>query len=262
MQVIPVLDLLDNHAVRAVRGERASYRPIQSSLCATSDPLVVARALLAATGARMLYIADLGAIVERRAHIDVLARLCIALGEPAASPTTPVEIWLDAGFADLASMHALFACVADRVQQRMRDRIATPDCRAASLVPVFGSESLDDIDAPRAAESSGLRPVLSLDHRGGQLLATDVAHRAALLDSTHAWPSRLIAMTLDQVGAYEGPDLALLSTLRARAGNRSVIGAGGIRNDDDLHRATQSGATAWLVASAVHDGRLNLSAGS
>ena len=63
MQVIPVLDLLDGHAVRAVRGERSRYRPIQSSLCATSDPVAIARALVAATGARTLYVADLGATI-------------------------------------------------------------------------------------------------------------------------------------------------------------------------------------------------------
>ena len=30
MQVIPVLDLLDGHVVRAVRGERTAYQPIRS----------------------------------------------------------------------------------------------------------------------------------------------------------------------------------------------------------------------------------------
>ncbi len=75
MQVIPVLDLLDGHAVRAVRGERTRYRPIESSLCATSEPLAVAHALLAATGARTLYIADLGAILQQGDHAGHLAAL-------------------------------------------------------------------------------------------------------------------------------------------------------------------------------------------
>ncbi len=64
MQMIPVLDLLDGHAVRAVRGERSRYRPIRSSLCATSEPIAVAQALVAATLARTLYVADLGAIMR------------------------------------------------------------------------------------------------------------------------------------------------------------------------------------------------------
>jgi phosphoribosylformimino-5-aminoimidazole carboxamide ribotide isomerase len=51
MQVMPVLDLPDGHALRAVRGERSRYRQVQSSLCAPGDPIfvAVARALVAAT---------------------------------------------------------------------------------------------------------------------------------------------------------------------------------------------------------------------
>ena len=36
-----------------------------------------------------------------------------------------------------------------------------------------------------------------------------------------------------------------------------VIGAGGIRSEDDLARASAAGADAWLVASALHDGQLD-----
>ena len=110
MRVIPVLDLLDGHVVRAVRGDRANYRPVQSSLCATSEPLAVARALLAASGADTLYVADLGAIVAQRADTSTLAALCEGLnlhapGTP-ASASGRIQIWLDAGFTDYASMHA------------------------------------------------------------------------------------------------------------------------------------------------------------
>jgi phosphoribosylformimino-5-aminoimidazole carboxamide ribotide isomerase len=35
-----------------------------------------------------------------------------------------------------------------------------------------------------------------------------------------------------------------------------LVGAGGIRNPADLARASDAGAHAWLVASALHDGRL------
>jgi phosphoribosylformimino-5-aminoimidazole carboxamide ribotide isomerase len=37
-----------------------------------------------------------------------------------------------------------------------------------------------------------------------------------------------------------------------------VIGAGGIRNRADLSFATDTGAAAWLVASALHDGQLDV----
>ena len=51
MLVIPVLDLLDGQAVHAVRGRRDDYRPIRSLLAATSEPLALAPALVAASAA-------------------------------------------------------------------------------------------------------------------------------------------------------------------------------------------------------------------
>jgi phosphoribosylformimino-5-aminoimidazole carboxamide ribotide isomerase len=64
-------------------------------------------------------------------------------------------------------------------------------------------------------------------------------------------------MTLDRVGAFAGPDLAIFDTVRQRAGQRTLIGAGGIRDDRDLVAAAAAGAAAWLVASALHDLRVS-----
>jgi phosphoribosylformimino-5-aminoimidazole carboxamide ribotide isomerase len=247
MQVIPVLDLLDGHAVRAVRGVRAHYRPVQSMLCDSSEPLTVARALVTATGAQTLYVADLGAILHQGDHAGTLAALCNGLGEKGAA----IEIWLDAGYADFASMRALFERIA-RVRQASHTQ---PSHCNITLVPVFGTESLRDLDALHDAEAAGLAPILSLDHHAGQLLA-DPSLTAALRDPA-AWPSRIIVMTLDQVGAYDGPDIGTFAAIHAQAGGRMLTGAGGIRHCVDLSIAAQSGANAWLVASALHDRRLD-----
>jgi len=244
MQVIPVIDLLDGHVVRAVRGERSAYRPIQSRLAASSEPLAIARALLEASGASTLYIADLGAILRHGAHVATLAALRAAL--------PGIELWLDAGFTDYASMRALF----DRIDAIARDSGQAHDPTApalAALVPVFGTESLLDVHALRHAQADDLAPILSLDHRAGQLLT------AAELDPSSAWwPSRVIVMTLDQVGSYAGPDLTSFERIRSRAAaHTTVIGAGGIRNRDDMAAAAHTGATAWLVASALHDRQID-----
>lgn len=241
MLVIPVLDLLDGQAVHAVRGRRDDYRPIRSPLAATSEPLALARALVAATAARTLYIADLDAILARGDHARTLAALRAAMPD--------VEIWLDAGFADYASMQAMLARI------DAADGWATSAPRAR-LVPVFGTESLREPAALAAALADGLAPILSLDYRAGALVAA-TAQASELERETHRWPARVIAMTLDQVGSYAGPDLDTFRRLRAAApATATVIGAGGIRNRGDLVAAAQSGAHAWLIASALHDGRL------
>jgi phosphoribosylformimino-5-aminoimidazole carboxamide ribotide isomerase len=63
-------------------------------------------------------------------------------------------------------------------------------------------------------------------------------------------------MTLDRVGADAGPDLDTLAAIQARAPRARLFGAGGIRGEADLQAARAAGAAGWLVASALHDGKL------
>jgi len=230
MKLIPVIDLMRGQVVRAVRGNRQAYQPIVSQLCASSDPLTVATALCAYCDSRQLYVADLDALLGQPAQVTVLRELLLALPE--------LELWLDAGFANAAAADAL------------RAGIGTAGPR---IVPVFGSESL----ASRAelercfvgADAGGA--VLSLDRRDGQRLDA-----AGCWDAPALWPERVIVMTLERVGSDAGPDLDTLAELRLRSPATFIVGAGGIRNRDDLERARVAGAGAWLVASALHDGRL------
>jgi phosphoribosylformimino-5-aminoimidazole carboxamide ribotide isomerase len=219
---------------------------VQSSLCASSDPLAVADALLDKSGAATLYVADLDAILARGEHAAVLAALCRLLG--ARRPGA--EVWLDAGFTDCASMLAMLARIDALAQQpdRRGKPLEAPGARAR-LVPVFGTETLASAKALRDAVAAGHDPILSIDHRAGQQLGATGGDAAW-------WPRRVIVMTLDQVGSGLGPDLATFDRLRALAGARDLIGAGGIRHARDLDTVSGAGASAWLVASALHDRRI------
>lgn len=225
MQIIPVIDVLGGTAVRAVRGERSRYRPLESQLCSGSDPVDAARALLDYCGAAVLYVADLDGIMHGAPQRDLLARLAGAL--------PGVELWLDAGFADPHAASALLA--------PLRESGAA---RRAAITPVFGSESL----RPGAMAHLPSNALLSLDRRHD----TPLGDPHCWTDTSH-WPARLIVMTLERVGSFDGPALDTIAEVRERAGQRQIIGAGGIRNADDLQAAAASGATAWLVASALHE---------
>jgi phosphoribosylformimino-5-aminoimidazole carboxamide ribotide isomerase len=214
--------------VRAIRGDRQSYRPIVSTLCAGSDPVELARVLCAHCAARQLYIADLDALMGGAAQAEVLREIAVTLPE--------VELWVDAGFSGASAADALI------------DSIGVGGGR---IVPVFASESLRSADELlRCFERPG-EGILSLDRRDGKKLDA-----AACWESPQHWPERVIVMTLERVGADAGPDLATLQAVQARSPQTRLIGAGGIRNPADLARAGHAGAHAWLVASALHDGRL------
>lgn len=219
--VIPVLDLRGGRVVRARRGERATYAPIETPLAKGSEPAVVAAGLLRAWPARILYVADLDAIIDG-ASPDIAALRAIASACPGAG------LWVDAGFSRRESVEAFLEAGLGR--------------------PVIGSESQTD---GALVSALGHRAILSLDTRGRERLGPDALH-----DDPSLWPPDVIAMTLARVGAGAGPDLASLAAVRERASGRRVYAAGGVRGPDDLRALAQAGLAGALVASALHDGTL------
>lgn len=219
--VIPVLDLRGGRVVRARRGERATYAPIETPLAKGSEPAAVAAGLLRAWPARILYVADLDAIIDG-APPDLVSLRAIA----AACPGT--GLWVDAGFADREGTDAFLATGLGR--------------------PVIGTESQHET---ALVTGLGDRAVLSLDTKGGERLGP-----ARLHDEAALWPPDVIAMTLASVGAGSGPDLAALAALRAKAPACRLYAAGGVRGPEDLRALRGAGLAGVLVASALHDGTL------
>ncbi|MDR7037268.1 phosphoribosylformimino-5-aminoimidazole carboxamide ribotide isomerase [Methylobacterium sp. BE186] len=219
--VIPVIDLRHGRVVRARRGERHSYAPIETPLAKGSDPGAVAAALVDAVEARILYLADLDAIMEGTppdlASVADVARAC---------PGT--TLWLDAGFAEAAGVEALVGGGLAR--------------------PVLGSESQRDAGLVRTC---GSRAVLSLDSRGADRLDPAGIHARPEI-----WPDDVIVMTLARIGADLGPDLDGLAQVRASAPRARLYAAGGVRGPADLAALREAGAAGALVASAIHDGRI------
>ena len=74
--------------------------------------------------------------------------------------------------------------------------------------------------------------------------------------SPRLWPARVIAMTLERVGLRDGPDFATLAAIKARAGERELFAAGGVRGAEDLAALARTGVAGALMASALHDERL------
>jgi phosphoribosylformimino-5-aminoimidazole carboxamide ribotide isomerase len=222
MDVIPVIDLKAGSVVHARGGRRDAYRPIETRLSASSAPADVVTGLLRHAPFRHLYIADLDAI-ERRGHHDaVLRRL--------AHIAPALELWIDNGAATPESVEVWL------------------DRNAGCLV--IGSESQHDAALLRRVRAHP-RVLLSLDFRGDAFQGPD-----AILHDMSLWPRRVIVMTLARVGAAAGPDLDLLRAVIARAVDRQVFAAGGVRHAADLRALAASAAAGVLVATALHTGAI------
>jgi uncharacterized protein related to proFAR isomerase len=249
-RIIPVIDLMDGHVVHARRGDRDTYKPIESPLVRGSDPVDVARAVLAQCSTDSdsgwpstptLYVADLDALTGRALQRSALERLARAL--------PGVTLWIDGGFDSAVSARA--------VRESFSSAGTPPHAASGARVrTVLASESLRDTQGLEDWSHDDAA-ILCLDSRAGT--AMDPSGIGALPER---WPTTVIVMTLERVGSHAGPDFDTLRRWRERTSSargvphRCWVGAGGLRSADDLARAAQAGADAWLVASALHDGRL------
>lgn len=222
MQIIPVLDIKGGVVVRGMMGDRATYRPIETPLSASPDPVAVAEGLTAIHPFKAVYIADLDAIEAGRPNSAALDALVARFPE--------TDFWLDAGL---------------RTQPEIEEMAARP-----GIVPVVGSESVESADVVSGL-AWRIAFVLSLDFRGDALMGPQ-----ALLDEPAIWPDRVIAMTLQKVGSGQGPDLDRLRSIRRAAGERRVYAAGGVRHAEDLRTLAEEGIAGALIATALHDGRI------
>jgi phosphoribosylformimino-5-aminoimidazole carboxamide ribotide isomerase len=222
MQLIPVLDLKGGQVVRAQQGRRDRYRPIVTPLSDSADPVRVAEGLRSLHPFSIFYVADLDAIEGRGSNASAIARLSEMPGRP--------QLWVDAGYSG---------------GEALARALAIP-----GLHPVLGSESQkDETLLKRFRDHPDL--VLSLD-----FFADGFRGPRALLESSELWPQRLIVMTLAKVGSATGPDFSTLAAIQTRAGDRTVIAAGGVRNEADLSELSSLGITAALIATSLHDGTL------
>lgn len=224
MLLIPVIDIRGGQVVRGVAGQREQYKPLASGLCASADPADVTDSFLDLYPFSVLYIADLDAIEGRAANaaisIDLVKRF------PA------LRIWLDAGFKSANDLRSH---------------------RHPQVRPVLGSESQRSLGGfRRLRNAAGSNPVLSVDFKNDSFLGP-----SDLLRDPSEWPKHIIVMDLDRVGSRHGPATERIAELQRTAPDKCFYAAGGARDRSDIENLAATGCHGLLLASALHDGRLD-----
>ncbi|MEQ1670125.1 MAG: HisA/HisF-related TIM barrel protein [Hyphomicrobium sp.] len=224
MDIIPVIDVARGAVVRAKRGDRANYKPIETPLSETCDPFDVAAGLHRLHPFGKVYLADLDGIEGRGRNVHLAGILSRAM------PGT--DIWVDAGTGSRGAARALLASPVTTL--------------------VIGSETLESVAVLKdiIAEAPG-RTVLSLDFRGDEFLGPE-----ALLNDVALWPHNVIVMTLARIGSGEGPDVARIRDIARRSEGRRIYAAGGMRHRLDLDAVRAAGACGALIASALHEQKI------
>jgi len=234
-RVIPVLDVKNGQAVHAVGGTRSHYRPLQSILHPSCDPLELARAYRDLLDLRELYLADLDAISGQRPDLSLYRKLA----------SKDVRLWLDAGLKNEDDLDALIDLDHTTIVVGL-ETAAGPDAVR---------DILDRIDPDRV--------VLSLDlFAGVPRLATGADWAATDLEGLsqqvlELGVCRLLLLDLARVGTGRGTGTGeLLVRLREARPAVEVSVGGGISGIEELIAVRTAGAAAALTGSALHDGRL------
>lgn len=219
MKIIPVIDILNGSAVRAHRGHRQSYQPLQSTLCNRGKILPLIDRLCSEFGFPLIYLCDLNAVMGNGNNDALLAQIGLRFPQ--------LQLWFDGGFRQPADL----------------DRSS----RYAHVRNVVGSETWNTADPLPDSD-----PILSVDLgdeglRDPSGICTDPGRR----------PDDLILMTLARVGSGSGPDITLFREWQQTAPNANWYIAGGIRDPDDVVAAGEQGAAGVLLASSLHDGKFD-----
>lgn len=234
MQIIPVIDIRNGVAVRAVAGDRARYRAIESLLTNSTEPAEVLKTLDRHFPCEVCYVADLDAIERQQLNRCTIAEMI----------RTGVALIVDAGAETFEQIEALLEIGVRQV--------------------VLASESLHDLSQLKTLvtqiDSASL--IFSIDLRHGELLVCDPAWQGkSPLDLVRFVIERglrqLIVLDLAAVGTGHGvPTLQLCQDIRRISPDLRIISGGGVDSVASVADAAEAGVDGLLIASALHDGRL------
>ncbi len=238
-RLIFVMDLLDGVVVHAKRGERDQYKPINlfSSIVSSSDPVHIIDEIKPAE----VYIADLNRLMNTGDNRAILKEL--------KNRNKDLRIMLDYGVKGMEDLK-------EAVDAELADNF------------VFGTEttSMDLIEEASKSDTFNDKRVsvsVSVDLFNKEVLTSDKRLKIdplLLVEALNEYPIEdVIVLDLDRVGTKSGIDFDFLARAVA-VSKHNILSGGGIRGYEDIAKMEKIGVKGALVATALHDGSIPVSA--
>jgi len=232
MRIIPVIDILNGKVVKAIGGKREEYKPLESVLTKSTEPLDFALAF-ESLGFKELYLADLDAILGRGPNLSLYEMII---------SNTDLILMIDAGINDLEKAKSIDRLSATRV--------------------IIGTETLESIDFIRKALNSlgSDKVIVSMDLKNGRVIS-----RCNLIRSYNKYTvarllhnfgvQTIIVLDLEKVGTETGVNISEVKKLLDIFDLNLLVG-GGIRDIKNLRELRKIGVFGALIASILHNGRI------
>jgi phosphoribosylformimino-5-aminoimidazole carboxamide ribotide isomerase len=242
--VVPVLDLMIGQIVLAIAGNRDAYRPVNSRLTHSSQPLDVAQAIFNQTGCDCLYLADIDSFAGANLNWTVYNQLL----------NRGFGLWVDS----------------DWITKNRFDQIADKIDQPEKLKVIVSSETLSDpsqFDRFNDLIEQKIQPIFSLDRKGNSVITQPgELSETPMLELVRMAYDRgvrdLIVLDLDAVGTMNGVTcetdglFPMIQEISSELQDLRLISGGGVRDASDVQALLDAGCQHVLVASAIHDCRL------
>ncbi len=242
--VIPVLDLMIGQIVLAKAGNRDEYRPVETPLTFSSQPIEVAKAMFNQTSCDWLYLADIDSFAGASPNWGVYNELL----------NHGFGLWIDANWM-----------IDDRFEQ-IHEKIESPE----RLEVILSSETLSSLDQFSTFGQlieKGIQPIFSLDRKSGQTITqpgelSELAPIELVHEAYKQGVRSLIVLDLDSVGTMKGVQskddgvVPLIREIKSELSDMKITSGGGIREVNDLKSLIDAGCQHALVASAIHQRKL------
>ncbi len=230
MELIPVLDIKEGKVVRGVEGDRDSYKPVESCLTDSAEPVDVLEALKDDFELKKVYIADIDSLEDNGDNDDCIIELF---------DTFDLQFYLDRGIKTAEGLES-------RVVERT-DKV------------IVASETVRSVgDMENIMECLGSRAVFSVDMYNGEL-AGDIGHfdsASELLEYVEDLDvEEIILLDIGNVGTASGVAEHLLEKAD-EYGEEEFITGGGVRNVNDVEKLEKHNISGVLVSTALHRGYL------
>ncbi|MHA1150002.1 MAG: HisA/HisF-related TIM barrel protein [Promethearchaeota archaeon] len=234
-RIVPVLDLLNGQAVHAIKGERANYKPLKSVLINSSKPIKLVSFFFNTLKFKELYIADLDAILKKKLNLNLISSIIEQIN---------VKIMLDPGIREI------------------NDLIQFKNSNINKII--LGLETIRTLDTiSRAIKSLGPEKIIiSLDLYKGRPLTdiNNLKNKSSLeiIEIIETYGAQeVILLDLYRVGQKIG-DLPEDYIKILKKFNGNILVGGGIKDLQDIKSYYKSGFSGVLIATALHDGTINL----
>jgi phosphoribosylformimino-5-aminoimidazole carboxamide ribotide isomerase len=232
-EIIPVIDVLNSKVVHAIKGERSKYKPLESYLFDTTNPIHIIKILNKKFKFSKFYIADLDAILHKKPNLNLYKEVL---------KNSNISIFLDPGIENENDIKIYTAL--------------------SNFKLILGLETLKKLNiVVKGLDYLGKNKlILSIDMYNGKIISKipQIKNRTPIevIKKCENWGvSEIILLDLFRVGQKLGGIPLLYNQINKIFTGKILVG-GGIKDFKDLIEYKNNNFSGVLIATALYDGSI------